>query len=365
MNMRNALQNISHDTNIIYFSIGSAAHMRKISNYTCTLSDTYNQQYPLPIRNLRTVAPNVHTHIFLVDPSLEQPPFIVRNNTCNSRKHNSECLNCDSCYTSYGANWAVDAERANIYHNLADNITVYTYNENVTYPGDPFQSDLNENNWTNLLPVFDLLNQLAITYKWFVVIHDYSGRSLENLAAYYDSFLGYERDHIIYGLGIRDSSCYIDLADSVNMLIPSMTDDGEITVFNPFTTSYTTRQRYLNSPCVDDNTIMVKKQINKYTQYIIKTFRNNVLDVYRRTRLMHMGNDVKFSSNDFKYLETKYRTRVNKSLSLLTKLLLLELAEFSRLFGIDTAIMKQFVSDIAVCDPYDISGMWSERFGIK
>ena len=66
---------------ILYVAIGSAAHMAKYDEVTgiSTIEPIYDQQYPVFLKNLKTLCLTDPLYIYLFDPMLENIPFIVKN----------------------------------------------------------------------------------------------------------------------------------------------------------------------------------------------------------------------------------------------------------------------------------------------
>mgnify|MGYP001594973207 FL=1 len=178
----------------IYVGIGSSA---KYSVQQDSLTGMYKidpkqeQEYPMFLSTLKSKYPTHPVYIILIDPALEDPPFVV----CDS--HNK----LDTSYWSYD-------EKINIFNSEGTNIHVIPVRISVTYD---FYSR-HEPEALNITIFFDKLNELSIKNNWLSILHDFSGKNIALMAERYDELLKYHKNHIIYGLGVRrDESCCINL----------------------------------------------------------------------------------------------------------------------------------------------------------
>jgi hypothetical protein len=259
MNLLNILENIQNnmtDKTIIYMAIGSAAHMKYFNEEKkqWEIKSLYEHQYPMFLKKLNILLPFEQMHIILIDPSLEDPPFIVANKT--------NLNNID-------IEWEKDNN--DNFHNINNNIHVYPIRMNITYHND------DNNNYYYIYDILKQYNFLSIKYNWFFVFHDYSGIPNYMIASKFDSMLDYHRNHIIYGLDLRDDvGCYVDLTDKKNDFIFYI--DKHITIFNP----------YVYDKNLSFHIDMIKKNDNKL--YLIKEFirikknyiLNNIISPLRR-----------------------------------------------------------------------------------
>lgn len=194
----NCLDNIKSNVNsqriTIYVGIGSASHMKVEDPQTheWSIEPKYDQQYPVFLKSLKNLCPKDPVHIFLIDPFLEEVPFMI----------------CDR-YNKLSNDFAFDYNSKS-YHNDKTNITVYPIRKSVSYPNDGRQN--NDEQHVDLTLFFDVLNILAIEEQWLVFGQDYSGRNIANMKRHYSSVLSNHHDHIIYGIADGlDGGCYIDL----------------------------------------------------------------------------------------------------------------------------------------------------------
>lgn len=220
------ISNRNEPNTSIYVSVGSAAlsaHRDNISN-VWTINDQLNQQYPKFLKSLKNLLPFSPVHILLIDPGLENPPFIVWDNTTDNTKP--------------GVKW----QETNIYkqfnidhfENMSENINVYVVRKYVCYA--PYERD----ELTEMLNISLFLTQLdleSIEHNWFTVFNDFSGVVMPQIALVHDETLkGTENhlNHVIYGIGARkDGGCHFDLTAPECDFVYDITPRG-IKVFNPF-----------------------------------------------------------------------------------------------------------------------------------
>lgn len=214
----------------IYISIGSSASTVSKDALTgnWTISNGNNQQFPPFLKNLKRLSPSIPIHIILIDPNLENPPFIVWDGTDNNTKPSSAWLKSD-IYQKFNIEH---------YENIKDNINVYVLRKYVVY--DPYENNdyYNGVNAINISLFLTLLDMESIEQNWFTVVNDFSGIIMSKVALVHDQILKTKDknhlDHIIYGLGARkDGGCNFDLTQPECDFVYNITSDG-IKVFNPF-----------------------------------------------------------------------------------------------------------------------------------
>jgi len=256
----------------IYVAIGSSArcsiHQDNTGMYK--IEPKLEQEYPMFIRELKSKYPTYPLYIILIDPSLEDPPFVV----CNSQNK------VDDTYWKY---------ESDMYHSDETNIHVCPYKISVSYG---YYHNYNQD--VRIDSFFERLNELSIKHRWFSVLHDFSGKHIANMAKYYDSYLGDHRDHIIYGLGVRkDEPCMIDLTLPIcNFSFEN--DDESIKVFNPFCydnitelNSVVNTYREASHPDIK----IMEEHCNEFMNYIKKEIYDSV-QVLRQLRLLIDGKDI-------------------------------------------------------------------------
>lgn len=328
---------------IIYISIGSAAHMAKWDNGEIRLDKKYDQQYPECIRELRDEYKDTSLYIILLDPSMESPPYIVKD------KHNITRLVTDDKWKKTG----------NIYHNSNENICVLNIDKAVTCRGYKETSKC-----MDITPLLDTINNLAKINNWFVLAHDFSGRNIGDVAEYYDDMLTGHKNHIIYGIGYRFSSgCYIDLCSDTSKFICESGDDGGIKVFNPY--NYSLKQN--KEIGKTSGNPKIKSIVKMVFDNAIKKFKNNVLSIYRRLLVMkshyNRANTIIIEDTEYEYVNKKYNINFTamyekepaKLITIIEKIMIDELGEI--LFLIDKTDVMKTVSELIAKreDPYKLS----------
>lgn len=215
--LNNIIKNInsSDEKNVtIYVAIGSSAEpalIHDINNNTWSIPPEREQQFPPFLRTLKQSFPFDPLHIILVDPNLENPPFII----CNSNR-------------IIGDDWNFTVvDNIPTYHNDITNITVYCVSNNVEYFSKNCIND-------NIYDFFENLNELAIKNNWLVIVQDYCGNNIDHLNSYFGENLDNHKNHIVYGIGVGfDGGCFINLTLPLCNFVFEHDGDG-IKVFNPY-----------------------------------------------------------------------------------------------------------------------------------
>ncbi len=290
----------AQDKKIVYFAIGSAHHMARVSPTGQRIIDeNYDQQYPIFMRELNKKYPEYLKYIILIDPMLETPCFTVANKNIEDAKEN---LLDDE--------WIHDFDYDNIYHHTEHNIQIIEFRFNVSYSqqemwNPPDSKDIN--------PQINALIEMAKTFKWFTIVMEYTGRNLNGLANIYDPIIGEDKDHIFFGLPTRvDGGCYVDLSDKSARFVPSMVK-GYLTAFSSY--NYNNDELFkimseAKSKDDEDSQIIVSQIIMSF-QNIVKVYKDYVLAVYRRvsTNALNVkaGKEAfEFYSGEIGYVCNKY-----------------------------------------------------------
>ena len=69
------------DKQSIYISVGSASCRTEIIDGNIIVKEENQQQFPLCMKNLKLLTYDGNMHIILIDPMLENPPFITTDYT--------------------------------------------------------------------------------------------------------------------------------------------------------------------------------------------------------------------------------------------------------------------------------------------
>ena len=169
----------------IYIGVGSAAHMRNGN----ILADEHYHQYPKFLEEMHHAINMVSFHI-LIDPTLEDPPFMVIDKSKNIYEN---------------------IKKNDMYVSICGNHYVYSLKKSISILGDIRYGEL------DITEEMHILNRLAMEMNILLVYADYTGRSIKPIAKYFDEYIGSHLDHIIYGLGNRSHyECYIDLTSNLS-----------------------------------------------------------------------------------------------------------------------------------------------------
>ena len=315
---------------VIFVSIGSAAHMRKTIEYISHLDTQYNQQCPEWINRLirdkyndnKITEKFLDIDIILMDESLEKPPYCARHNECAMKCHtdynkyiNGEITidtECEielciyhKCYDTL-SNYEINDEYNNIY--VSDNekhkITVYSFNDNITYPGDEYndyEKVKKENDLHDISPFMRRMNELAIKNNWFMVFHDFTGRNAIIFMQLMDREIENHYNHVIYGLGLRcDTGCYIDLTDITCDFV--YYDNEYMSAYNPYG-----MKTYIEMNKMIENNFTEKKRkiAELYRDICINNMKynfNDLINKFRRLALHIMDADINITDNEIAYM---------------------------------------------------------------
>lgn len=266
-----------HEKNVtIYIGIGSAAHRIELHNNTeYKIDPRYDQEFPCFMRDLKEKYLEDPVYIFLIDPMLEEPPFIV----CNGAKQFNN------------SNWEIVNDME--YYNENTNIHVFPLRFYVSYINEIYKHGES----MDIMPFFDELNKKSIENNWLTIIQDYTGRNISYIGEYYDKSLENHRNHIIYGIGVRkDGGCDIDLTDPLCKFVYDKNDeDTGIKVFNPYDYDEDNRKLfelsekliYLHSEgkISDNDMSIIEIQKNAYFVNKKKFISNSLLGLLRLIKL--------------------------------------------------------------------------------
>ena len=291
----------------VYVALGSAAHMlEKKDDGVYTLDPQYNQQYPTFLHNLKSRYPLDPLHIFLMDPTLEHKPWIV----------------CDPTRTRLGPDYDDDKYDDNLYHAPDFNTHVYEFAHTVVCPTDSQAKGKLLRDQVYLNTFFSRLNECAIQFNWFVVVHDFRGSDNGKLAAFYDKFLGDHRNHIIYGLAARENNgCYIELIEPKCDFVFEKNAVG-IFVFNPFNfdenqnklkiikKEYDMAYKENPNPQTQRERDIIQSQITIFYNTKLAHIINNVMTCYRQVASLEKGSYLTIAPRNYSYIKNTYGINV-------------------------------------------------------
>ena len=289
----------NNDKKIVYLAIGSAHHMARIINGERIIEIQYDQQYPMFLRKLQKKYPDYNIYIILIDPMLEIPCFTV------SRKINDGINQIDDM-------WDHDERYNNIYHHLIDKVHILEFKNSVKY--GKYDFDHPDPTLIYINSQLDILINISMIHKWFLIIMEYTGRNLNRLVSSYDNMIGPEKDHIFFGLPTRiEGGCYINLEDSINSYVTNM-EKGYLTAFTPF--NYNDAQildlYHKYNKLDDEDSQIISKQIYQSFKIVVQTYKDNVLALFRRMRTHKIEREIgkpglKFADHEYFYVFNKYK----------------------------------------------------------
>lgn len=286
----NFINNDKSSKIMVYVGIGSALPYEKIS-------DNNHHQYPPCLQRIKNKHVGAKLYFVLIDPDMELVPYVAKEYKMEK-------------FENY----------ENVWTNKESGMTVISIKKAVTYhlALDNGYKSYNINN------VFGKLNKLSIMNNWFLLVHDFSGSSVNMLATYLDEYIKDHLDHIIYGLDLRiDEGCYIDLCEC--KLEPMSTD--ELKVYNPYFGHNDKYIKELTDVCKAQNQIVGKHIARQLVSVVrlydkIKFKRMNCREIrlfeneFRFSgALGHVNFNELMGKGDFKEIEKKMLSVIEKFLN--------------------------------------------------
>jgi hypothetical protein len=272
---------------VIYVSLGAAANMMTIKDERKIVEPRFMHQFPPTLLELENKHPDTTFHLILIDPIMESSPYIITD----------EFIRCD--------------EDVELYRHRAGNKTVYVIRKYVSYIGNE------ENTYCDINPLLRDLIELSVCENSLFVFNDFSGRSSNELAAYYDGITSVREhlNHIIIGLNMRtDYGCYIDLTDDI-CKFAYFVDAENIRVFNPYFYLLNDIDIY-SCGIFDDISDEDAKIIMTQTQCTFETNKKKIKDgllcLYRRTYMLTRGATIKFGKCELNQYSTRCGINLQK-----------------------------------------------------
>jgi hypothetical protein len=277
MSFKDIIENIKQDIlNIsspvcIYIGVGSAGHMVIQNN---TVDDLYYHQYPKFLEEMHKSIENLTSIHILIDPMLENPPFMTID-TSKGLQFNS---NSNS--------------NSNSYYSIDSRHIVYCLRESVTmnaYPNNTHKS------YIDITNELYQLNLLCIENNLLLIYNDFSGRPIKPLADHMDMTIALHLDHIIYGIGSRrNHGCYIDLLNSSCKFAFYLVQHPKRSFIKTFNINY-----------LINNNLNIQHEIQKYPieqiEYISVSINESLLETFEE-----------FNTNIFNILRPLYQLMMNK-----------------------------------------------------
>jgi hypothetical protein len=236
----NEIQTISLDEPVfIYTGVGSAASL----NAEGILEQQNYHQFPPFLQNLKNTIPNLHLFIILIDPYLEEPPYMVKdkgirilndnecenNSYCNSASETSGC-NAMASGCNAMASGCSETRGCNAMAAMASGCSE-TSGCNAMAAMAAYRKSIYTNayleNGENITNQLRRLNKYAIQNNITTLYHDFTGRDNKLLAEFFDLELGEDLDHIVYGMSARENhDCYFDLTELTSFFPYRITSDA-------------------------------------------------------------------------------------------------------------------------------------------
>jgi hypothetical protein len=265
---------------VIYIAVGCAAHQIQKEGDIWILPESKNQEYPLFLQILKTKYPNTNLHIFMIDPLLEDIPFVITIGDKKTLKNNWYQINNE------------------MYYNQKENTTIYAIKDNFVYPYDRWD----ENKKYNIF--FEKLNNYAKELNWTIFLCDFTGRRIRESSIYFEKEIKNHLDHIIYGFFADDenvSTCLIDTTSPECLFILS-TINNKIKVFNPYMYNdnyYEELPNYLHNLQKEkkekNDIIIASTQIKNF----LRDKKRNIRDIMYSFRAVYIGIKKKEVINDY------------------------------------------------------------------
>jgi hypothetical protein len=168
-----------------YLGVGTAAWMREADG---SLAMANYHQYPPFVQNLHNNFPTLRVILGLIDPSQENPPYVVKAKQLSPKSPPDQ------------------------YTNQAGTLQVHVWRKSVYTEADVETHENPSANTVNITEELRQLNAFIIQQRVSFLYHDFTGRLVRLVAEYFDSELREHLDHVIYGMSARtDHGCYFDL----------------------------------------------------------------------------------------------------------------------------------------------------------
>jgi hypothetical protein len=273
---------------VIYISLGAAANMATIKDERKIVEPMYMHQFPPTLSELENKHPDTTFHIILIDPLMESIPYIITDET--GLKQSDEFIRCN--------------EDVELYRHYTGNKTVYVIRKYASYIGNE------EEKYCDINPLLRDLIGMSVCENSLFVFNDFSGRSSNELATYYDEIkpVCEHLNHIIIGLNMRtEYGCYIDLTNDM-CKFAYFVDSEKIMVFNPY--FYLLNDIDIDSCGIsddidDDDAKIIMTQTQSIFETNKKKIKDGLLCVYRRTNMLTKGASIDFG----RYELNQYSTR--------------------------------------------------------
>lgn len=371
--INNQMNNKTNNHTCIYVSIGSATNksMVSINNGMISLNPKFEQQFPPFLKKLKEELPFEPLHIILIDKLLELPPFV----TWDSEHNQIGQLGIGQLGKDWKEINILKSYGIKTYYNELSNIHVYAVIDYVRYFPELHSNYMGDPTHANINDFIEKLNILSITNNWFTVVNDFSGKNMKDVSVYYDSILGDEIDHIVYGLGARkDGGCYLDVSKPECNFVYIISENEGIKIYNPYKN---TNERDIqlvkmineksgeNQKYARDDEI-IKSQLWEYIKFKRKFIMIDLMTLIRQIGMLEsnkiekingmiLKNNYIQNTYHFNFEELIFKNEFKKVLDELISILKIELKSHISVIYQDKTnqIVEKTISEMLECEnPY-------------
>lgn len=195
---------IDMNNSITFISIGCACFEKWDINH--------DQQYPIFIRNFKKYYENAHVNLILIDPMID-----TINCLCEHLGNNKLIVKSHLTTTEVPLTQYRNILKCN------DNITIYTFNDNVSYAQ---HTNVNPNS-VDITEFLKSMNDMCISSNSVLIVHDFSGMEIGILDKYFSDYTEIYSNKILYDIsGGTQSACFIDMADPINHVVIRYSNEG-------------------------------------------------------------------------------------------------------------------------------------------
>lgn len=303
---------------ITYIGIGTSCY--------ATWSPFNHQQYLYLIRHLKESFPSTQINLILIDPhfTIENPPICV-NETYSAR---------DQYYLNHYSN--------------GHGIDIYVFDQSIIYL--PQYMDYRSDNLYDITPMLVQFNHLCARHDAVLLVHDFSGLGLDQLALYFDPLI--DHHHIMYDLSGRCGEPCMNNMTRIHCLIEI---EEKIEIISPMCLKLDQLRSYL--------TTELRPQIVQYVKYLTNLFIELYFHNFRRFKVWQKSiiqkheiatNKRVIRSHDLRMLDHLHGThllqlyetdQIDELITIMSLLLTKQCDDLSTLYQIDVyEILKIILS---------------------
>jgi hypothetical protein len=177
----------------VYVGIGPCAGLTKEVDGVRIVEDENYHQFPPVLQKLYMDNKNMHFLCIYIDPALENPVYITRDQIIRQKLFDNN-------------QWIRD-ENEFCYENKR--ISVYPFRKSIKIKNTKYNI---EYDYLDITEHIERLNNLAIAHNLLFVYHDFTGNeNIKYIEEYFMDNISSHLDHIIYGFGNGIiTGCYYD-----------------------------------------------------------------------------------------------------------------------------------------------------------